>query len=299
MLITALPTTLKNSLLIPIVLFLTLSGGVANQINIISTSPIYPWLEPETVQVSPRSFTYRKDGEFTKDGVPSDAPLKTVFMTSAVEIMKYQVTADDYQRCVTAGVCLAAATPITEPNIPQTGVNYGDANAYAAWLSQMTGQTWRLPTDEELAFTAGSKFPDDALGIETNPNNPAIRWLADYEREAATKRTRTRRLMPPGYFGTNEFGLADFGGNIWEWTSTCHSKTKLSDGPRPESVEELCGVYVTAGPHRSPMSDFIRDPKGGGCSVGTPPDNLGFRLVKVDNWLTRISAWFHTTTPTR
>jgi hypothetical protein len=27
------------------------------------------------------------------------------------------------------------------------------------------------------------------------------------------------------------------------------------------------------------MSNFIRDGKSGGCAVGTPPDNLGFRLV--------------------
>jgi len=28
------------------------------------------------------------------------------------------------------------------------------------------------------------------------------------------------------------------------------------------------------------MSNFIRDGKSGGCAVGTPPDNLGFRLVR-------------------
>jgi hypothetical protein len=27
------------------------------------------------------------------------------------------------------------------------------------------------------------------------------------------------------------------------------------------------------------MTDFIRDPKSGGCSAGVPPTNLGFRLV--------------------
>ena len=27
------------------------------------------------------------------------------------------------------------------------------------------------------------------------------------------------------------------------------------------------------------MTDFIRDPKTGGCAAGVPPANLGFRLV--------------------
>ena len=36
------------------------------------------------------------------------------------------------------------------------------------------------------------------------------------------------------------------------------------------------------------MTDFIRDARAGGCSVGTPPSNLGFRLVRDDDpsrWL--------------
>jgi hypothetical protein len=30
------------------------------------------------------------------------------------------------------------------------------------------------------------------------------------------------------------------------------------------------------------MTDFIRDARSGGCSVETPPANLGFRLVRED-----------------
>ena len=46
------------------------------------------------------------------------------------------------------------------------------------------------------------------------------------------------------------------------------------------------------GQHRAPMSSFVRDAKSGGCSVGTPPDNLGFRLVRrpawYEPWLARL-----------
>jgi hypothetical protein len=30
------------------------------------------------------------------------------------------------------------------------------------------------------------------------------------------------------------------------------------------------------------MTDFIRDPRTGGCAAGVPPANLGFRLVVED-----------------
>jgi hypothetical protein len=48
-------------------------------------------------------------------------------------------------------------------------------------------------------------------------------------------------------------------------------------------------VRVVEGAHRSYVSSFIRDARGGGCSTGTPPDNLGFRLVREDgSWLKRM-----------
>jgi hypothetical protein len=40
-----------------------------------------------------------------------------------------------------------------------------------------------------------------------------------------------------------------------------------------------CGVRVVEGAHRTYMTDFIRDPRTGGCAAGVPPANLGFRLV--------------------
>jgi hypothetical protein len=39
------------------------------------------------------------------------------------------------------------------------------------------------------------------------------------------------------------------------------------------------GVRVVEGQHRTYVADFIRDARAGGCAVGTPPANLGFRLV--------------------
>ena len=45
-------------------------------------------------------------------------------------------------------------------------VSWRDASAYASWLSRKTGRTYRLPTDEEWVFAAGSRFTDDSLGAE-------------------------------------------------------------------------------------------------------------------------------------
>jgi hypothetical protein len=36
--------------------------------------------------------------------------------------------------------------------------------------------------------------------------------------------------------------------------------------------------------------DFIRDARAGGCGVGVPPSNLGFRLVRDDDSMPRLRA---------
>ena len=53
-------------------------------------------------------------------------------------------------------------------------------------------------------------------------------------------------------------------------------------------VDSSCGIYVVEGRHRAAMSSFVRDPRSGGCSVGAPPDNLGFRLVRRPDWIERL-----------
>jgi formylglycine-generating enzyme required for sulfatase activity len=84
--------------------------------------------------------------------------------------------------------------------------------------------------------------------------------------------------QPIGAFGLNSNGLLDVGGNVWEWTSSCFVRATL-DGEAMRVTNTNCGVRVVEGAHRTYMTDFIRDPRTGGCAAGVPPANLGFRLV--------------------
>jgi formylglycine-generating enzyme required for sulfatase activity len=273
------------SIIMPVLLVVMLGGLSAAQIGLFGNgAPSIEVSPPETITIAPREFSYRSHGEFYRNGIAVDGPMATV-NEPAIEIMKYEVTAEDYARCVSAGACQPAEPehPVIAANVPVTGVSIIDARAYASWLSENTGSIWLLPTDEEMAFAAGSRFPDDGLGISADSKNPATRWLADYDRETARKAAANPIPQASGYFGENEFGLADFPGNVWEWTTTCNRAVNL-DSPDDAANGDSCGVYLAVGKHRSPMSFFIRNPKGGGCSVGAPPDNLGFRLVRDGKW---------------
>ncbi len=234
-----------------------------------------------TVEIGERMVGFPAPGEFLSAGVPAAAPAERT-MVAGFRIMKRQVSLAEYDLCVAADACMAADARPTTADVPVTGVNWTDAAAYAEWYSRATGETWRLPTALEAAAAAGERFGGEAFSAAADdPQNPAVRWIRRYREEAAAKRPADPEPKPGGHYGPNTLGVEDFGGNVWEWTSTCYGRVTLDAKNRqPESVVENCGVHVLEGRHRAYMSNFVRDGRSGGCAVGTPPENLGFRLVR-------------------
>ncbi|PZR85653.1 MAG: nitrate reductase [Stutzerimonas stutzeri] len=245
---------------------------------------------PQTTVIPPATLLHRLDGEYSRADRPVDPPRVTVRIDQPIEIMRYQVTVADYVRCVAAGACKRLDNPPGRGDLPVTGVSHSDATDYAGWLSRETGTRWRLPKDLEWAHAAGSRFVDDARGLDGSEANPALRWLADYEREANRKASSDPAPRAVGSFGANEHGVHDIAGNVWEWTQTCLRRVSLDAAGRTLGETSYCGVYVVEGQHRAPISFFMRNPKAGGCSVATPPDNLGFRLVRAPGWRERLPA---------
>ena len=245
--------------------------------------------QPALVELQPGTFRYRVAGDFTRAGKPAEAPLATIRIAQPITIMKHQVSSAEYQRCVSEGACRALPTDIAiAADRPAVMVSWRDADAYATWLSRRTGYTYRLPTDEEWAYAAGSRYQDDGLPVDDS--DPSKRWIARYEREADLKKSEIDGAVRPiGAFGTNENGLLDVAGNVWEWTNTCFVRTALHETGKVVSTTANCGVRVVEGQHRAYVTDFIRDARAGGCAAGVPPSNLGFRLVRE---FTQFMRWF-------
>ncbi|MFW8565516.1 formylglycine-generating enzyme family protein [Orrella sp. 11846] len=225
------------------------------------------------------TFQYQIAGSFVENGLPTDAPSVQGAIDKDIRVMTRQVSQAEYMQCVSDGACGAldkGFRNFMSGDAPAVGISWLDATDYAKWLSEKTGQDWRLPTYEEWVRAAADKYEEEGT-LESAPDNPAVRWLAEYDRETSRRQDRIKATQPFGYFGTNEYGLQDMAGNVWEWTDTCFHTYR--DG---EHVKENCGVRVLAGAHVAAMPDFIRDPKTGACSIGLPPTNLGFRLVRDD-----------------
>ena len=82
---------------------------------------------------------------------------------SGFAISKYEVSNEDYNKyCFFSGQC--PVDDSLDKDQPRTGLNQQQVLAYTQWLSERTGQTYRLPTRDEwyyAAYAQGQQPPRD------------------------------------------------------------------------------------------------------------------------------------------
>lgn len=116
------------------------------------------------------------------------------------------------------------------PDMPVLHVSVYDAEAYAEWLAQQTGHSYRLPSEAEFEYVLragvqgrypwGNGQPPDGAGNLTGGNdvspsgrqwNNAFVGYGDGYWGAA----------PVARFQPNRWGIHDMGGNVSEWVADC------------------------------------------------------------------------------
>ena len=125
------------------------------------------------------------------------------------------------------------------PNLPVVNVTYGDAEAFAVWLSRKIGLTARLPTEAEWEF--------GARGGIVRARYP---WGGDDPED----RARYNRNDPDGIktvgkndqFGANGFGLYNMAGNVREWVADVYDDDYYASLQQPVINPHRSGV----GPRR-------------------------------------------------
>ncbi|MCP5093179.1 MAG: formylglycine-generating enzyme family protein, partial [Gammaproteobacteria bacterium] len=133
-------------------------------------------------------------------------------------LSRYEVTFAEYD-------AFPEATKRKKPNDqgwgrgrrPVINVSWEDATAYAAWLSEETGTTYRLPTEAEWEYAAraGTTTPFHfGEQISTEQAN----FNGNYTYNGSAKGEYRQQTLAVGQFEANGFGLYDVHGNVREWT---------------------------------------------------------------------------------
>ncbi len=107
---------------------------------------------------------------------------------------------------------------------PVINVSWRDALSYAAWLSEQTGFSYRLPTESEWEYAcrAGTET-SFSTGEFISTEQANFNGSLDYGTEAQVGQHR-KQTVEVGSFAANQFGLYDMHGNVWEWTASRYSE---------------------------------------------------------------------------
>lgn len=152
---------------------------------------------------------------------------------------------------------------------PVERVSWNDCQTFITKLNDLTGRTFRLPTEAEWEFAArGGKLSQGFKYAGSNYINE-VAWYDD---------NANRETHPVGTKAPNELGLYDMSGNVLEWVHDWHGSYSSEPQTNPTG----------------PSSSYIRVQRGGhwcmaaaGCRVScrnyygvvNRANDLGFRLA--------------------
>jgi formylglycine-generating enzyme required for sulfatase activity len=155
---------------------------------------------------------------------------------------------------------------------PVVEVSWYGARAYAAWLSEQTGQSYRLPTEAEWEYAArgGEAGAKDEFLYSGSNTIDEVAW---YSGNSGSRRHEVGQKQP------NQLGLYDMSGNVWEWVQDWYGDYPSEAQVNPEGPNS--GSYrVQRGGCWFNYPGNCRAADRGYNGPTSRGNNLGFRLAR-------------------
>jgi formylglycine-generating enzyme required for sulfatase activity len=234
-------------------------------------------LQPEMVEVQAESFMMGSP-DTDREAVEQEFPQHSVKFQKPFFIGKYEVTFDEYE----------VFARLTHRYVPDHGgvgrgrqpvinVSWGDAVAYAEWLSQRTGKPYRLPTEAEWEYAArAGKESVYWWGDELGKNHANCAGCGS--------QWDNKQAAPVGSFQPNPWGLYDTAGNVWEWVQDCwhrnYNGAPEEDGSKAWEEGGDCNLRVIRGGSWGDGPGGARSAARSMLEPVTRSYALGFRLAQ-------------------
>jgi formylglycine-generating enzyme required for sulfatase activity len=196
----------------------------------------------------------------------SEQPVHTVTLP-AFAIGRYPVTFEEFDRFVSQSGY--AHHPRDwgwgRGKRPVIDVNWEDAQAYCLWLSQQTGDAYRLPSEAEWEYACRAGGQHAYSGSD---DLNSVGWYND---------NSGGETHPVGEKKANAFGLYDMSGNVWEWVQDLWNDNYA--GAPANGRAWLTGLRVLRGGSWSDNAQGARSADRYRFVSGLRINNYGFRVA--------------------
>jgi len=124
-------------------------------------------------------------------------------VVSSFYIGKYEITQAQW-----IAVMNKNPSPFKGVNLPIESVSWSEVQEFIRRLNAQTGKQYRLPSEAEWEFAA--RGGNNSKGIKESYSIDNVDWYG--ENSGGT-------THPVGFISSNELGIYDMIGNVWEWCS--------------------------------------------------------------------------------
>ena len=248
--------------------------------------PLEHPLVPEMVVIRPGQFMMGSPVT-QKRRDRNEGPQIPVTINYAFEIGRFEVTFDDWEKCVRGGGCNGYRPEDNgwgRGRRPVTNISYNDAQSYIRWLNASTGLKYRLPSEAEWEYVAraGKPLPfstPTGRGISAREAN----FNAKFPYGPGTVAGEyIRQTLPVGSFPANSFGVHDIHGNVYEFVSDCyvagHIGNPADGSPRRDGN---CDARIIRGGSWVTHGYQMRAAKRLRYTMDHRYDDFGFRLART------------------
>ena len=200
----------------------------------------------EMIPVEGGTFTMGATAEQGADAFDYEKPAHKVNLSSYA-IGKYEVT-----QALWKAVMGNNPSNWQGDNLPVEQVSWNDCQTFISKLNAITGKNFRLPTEAEWEFAARGGKKSKGYKYSGSNNIDEIAW---YGSNSGSK------THPVGTKKSNELGIFDMSGNVWEWCGDWFGNYSSSSQTNPTG----------------PSSGGDRVGRGGGWSFNARGCRVSFR----------------------
>ena len=169
--------------------------------------------------------------------------------------------------------------------LPVVDVSWLDANAYAAWLREQTGDDYRLPTEAEWEYAAraGSETPFWS-GACIGPDQAIYDSSRSYPGCPPTPSGSRRPRAAVGSLPANAWGLHEVAGNVAEWVQDCwhanYAGAPTDGEPWLQDGDGDCAKRVVRGGGWGYVPWALRSAYRSFSPAASGQDAIGFRVAR-------------------